>query len=154
MSSDVPPKDSSDHRREIDDLTGFEILADFGKFRHRNDIFCRALWDENVTSQKVMDFYLGYFMPRAKARFLSLPAANIKIRDRGMLAPGFYADLAIFDPDLIQDHATFDKPHQLATGMVHVFVNGQQVLRDGEHTGATPGRVVRGPGWVGWTDQE
>lgn len=68
MSSDVPPKDSSDHRREIDDLTGFEILADFGKFRHRNDIFCRALWDENVTSQKVMDFYLGYFMPRAKAR--------------------------------------------------------------------------------------
>lgn len=93
-------------------------------------------------------------LAEAIRRLTSLPAANIKIRDRGMLAPGFYADLAIFDPDLIQDHATFDKPHQLATGMVHVFVNGQQVLRDGEHTGATPGRVVRGPGWVGWTDQE
>ena len=72
MNSSVPPKDPPidvvDYRRDIDELTGFEILADFEKFRHRNDIFCRALWDENVTSQKVMDFYLGYFMPRAKAR--------------------------------------------------------------------------------------
>ena len=56
----------------------------------------------------------------------------------------------VFDPDKIIDHATFDKPHQYATGVVHVFVNGQQVLRDGEHTGALPGRVVRGPGWSGW----
>jgi N-acyl-D-amino-acid deacylase len=55
----------------------------------------------------------------------------------------------VFDPDTIQDHATFVDPHQYATGMVHVFVNGQQVLKDGEHTGATPGRVVRGPGWNG-----
>jgi N-acyl-D-amino-acid deacylase len=55
----------------------------------------------------------------------------------------------VFDPARIQDHATFDKPHQLATGVVHVFVNGTQVLRDGEHTGAKPGRVVRGPGWKG-----
>ncbi len=91
-------------------------------------------------------------LAEAIRRLTSLPAANIKIRDRGSLAPGFYADLAIFDPDKIQDHATFAEPHQLATGMVHVFVNGEQVLRDGEHTGAMPGRVVRGPGWTGWQD--
>ena len=56
----------------------------------------------------------------------------------------------VFDPARVQDHATFEKPHQYATGMVHVLVNGVPVLRDGEHTGATPGRVVRGPGWKGW----
>ena len=56
----------------------------------------------------------------------------------------------IFDPKTISDHATFDKPHQYSTGVVHVFVNGVQVLRDGEHTGAKPGQVVRGPGWTGW----
>jgi N-acyl-D-amino-acid deacylase len=55
----------------------------------------------------------------------------------------------VFDPATIQDHATFVKPHQYATGVLHVFVNGVQVLEDGEHTGATPGRVVRGPGWTG-----
>ncbi len=57
------------------------------------------------------------------------------------------ADIVIFDPGQIQDHATFEKPHQYSTGVRHVFVNGVQVLRDGEHTGATPGRVVRGPGY-------
>jgi dTDP-4-amino-4,6-dideoxygalactose transaminase len=62
---------------------------------------------------------------------------------------GNFADLAIFDPNTIQDNATFDKPLQFATGMKHVYVNGEQVLKDGEHTGATPGRVVRGPGWKG-----
>jgi len=60
---------------------------------------------------------------------------------------GYYADVNVFDPEKIQDHATFEKPHQYATGMSHVFVNGVQVLKDGEHTGARPGRVVRGPGW-------
>jgi N-acyl-D-amino-acid deacylase len=83
-------------------------------------------------------------------RLTSLPATNLKLRDRGRLVPGHFADLAVFDPAAIQDHATFDKPHQLATGMVHVFVNGVQVLADGEHTGAKPGQVVRGPGWTGW----
>ena len=77
----------------------------------------------------------------------SLPAGNLGIRDRGALRAGHHADLAIFDPATIRDHATFERPHQYATGMRHVFVNGTQVLRDGEHTGATPGRVVRGPGW-------
>jgi N-acyl-D-amino-acid deacylase len=91
-------------------------------------------------------------VPLAEAirRLTSLPAENLKLRDRGRLAPGHYADLAVFDFAKVQDHATYDRPHQLATGMVHVFVNGVQVLAEGQHTGATPGQVVRGPGWTGW----
>ena len=85
-------------------------------------------------------------------KMTSLPAANIGIRERGQLKAGFFADIVVFDPDAVQDHATFAKPLQYATGVEHVFVNGEQVLRDGEHTGATPGRVVRGPGWAGWND--
>ena len=80
-------------------------------------------------------------------KLTSLPASNLKIKKRGSLKTGYFADLAIFDPKTIQDHATFEKPMQYATGMQHVFVNGEQVLKDGEHTGATPGKVVRGPGW-------
>ena len=82
-------------------------------------------------------------------KLTSLPASNLKIKKRGALKTGYFADLAIFDPNTIQDNATFDKPLQFATGMKHVYVNGEQVLKDGEHTGATPGRVVRGPGWKG-----
>ena len=85
-------------------------------------------------------------LEEAIRKLTSLPAKNLKIDRRGMLQEGYYADLAVFDPDKIQDHATYDKPHQYATGMVHVFVNGVQVLKDGEHTGATPGRIVLGPG--------
>ena len=85
-------------------------------------------------------------------KMTSLPAANIGIRERGQLTAGFFADIVVFDPDAVQDHATFAKPLQYATGVEHVFVNGEQVLKDGEHTGATPGRVVRGPGWAGWKD--
>ena len=87
-------------------------------------------------------------LEEAVRKLTSLPAANLKIKGRGALKPGFYADLVIFDPAKVEDHSTFDNPHQYSTGMVHVFVNGVQVLKDGEHTGATPGRVVRGPGWV------
>jgi N-acyl-D-amino-acid deacylase len=86
----------------------------------------------------------------AVRRLTSLPAANLKLRRRGSLRPGFYADLVAFDPARVGDLATFERPHQYAVGVVHVFVNGAQVLRDGEHTGAKPGRVVRGPGWKGW----
>lgn len=82
-------------------------------------------------------------------RLTSLPAENLKLRNRGKLKPGYLADVVVFDPDSIRDHATFDKPHQYSTGVDHVFVNGTQVLRNGIHTGAKPGRVVRGPGWVG-----
>ncbi|MFQ5791040.1 MAG: amidohydrolase family protein [Acidobacteriota bacterium] len=80
-------------------------------------------------------------------RLTSLPAGHLKIRDRGRLAPHYYADVVVFDPNTIRDHATYEEPHQYSTGVVHVWVNGEQVLRYGEHTGATPGRVVRGPGW-------
>lgn len=83
----------------------------------------------------------------AVRRLTVLPAANLGIRDRGALRTGYYADLAIFDPATIADRATFEAPHAYAVGMRHVFVNGGQVLADGEPTGATPGRVVRGPGW-------
>jgi N-acyl-D-amino-acid deacylase len=86
-------------------------------------------------------------MEEAIRKLTALPASNLKIQKRGQLVPGYYADLAIFDPAKIQDHATFENPHQYSTGMVHVFVNGIQVLKDGEHTGAKPGKVVRGPGW-------
>ena len=83
-------------------------------------------------------------------KLTKLPATNLGIRDRGELRESFHADIAIFDPDQVQDHATFDDPHQYSTGMVHVLVNGVSVLRDGEHTGALPGQVVRGNGWTGW----
>lgn len=86
-------------------------------------------------------------LAEAIRKLTSLPASNLKIKKRGSLTPGYFADIAIFDPTKIQDHATFEKPHQYSTGMVHVFVNGTQVLENGEHTNAKPGRVVRGPGW-------
>jgi N-acyl-D-amino-acid deacylase len=88
-------------------------------------------------------------VPLAEAirRLTSFPAANLRIRDRGRLAKGFYADVVVFDPEKIEDRATFEQPHQYAEGVRHVFVNGEQVVRDGEHTGALPGRVVRGPGY-------
>jgi N-acyl-D-amino-acid deacylase len=90
-------------------------------------------------------------IPLAEAirRLTSLPAANLKLPKRGALRPGFFADVVVFDSTRIQDHATFAEPHQYATGVVDVLVNGTQVLQDGEHTGAKPGRVVRGPGWKG-----
>lgn len=91
-------------------------------------------------------------LEEAIRKLTSLPATNLKLRSRGSLQPGYIADVVVFDADAITDHATFEEPHQYATGMVHVFVNGQQVLRDGEHTGELPGRVVRGPGWTGWPD--
>jgi len=86
-------------------------------------------------------------LEEAIRKLTSLPASNLKIKKRGSLNEGYFADLAIFNPETIQDHATFAEPHQLSTGMVHVLVNGEQVLKDGEHTGATPGKVVRGPGY-------
>lgn len=78
-----------------------------------------------------------------------LPATNLGIAKRGALRPGYYADIVIFDPLTIQDHATFEDPHQLSTGVTDVWVNGVQVLKNSEHTGKFPGRAVRGPGWTG-----
>jgi len=83
-------------------------------------------------------------------RLTSLPATNLGIRQRGSLKAGYYGDVVVFDPATIQDHSTYERPDQLATGVDDVFVNGVQVLKGGKHTGAKPGRVVRGPGWTGW----
>jgi N-acyl-D-amino-acid deacylase len=103
------------------------------------------------TFARLLGKYVGeeklILLEEAIRRLTSLPASNLRIARRGRLAPGYLADVVVFDPATIQDHATFDRPHQYATGVVHVLVNGVQVLRDGEHTGAMPGRVVRGPGW-------
>jgi N-acyl-D-amino-acid deacylase len=91
-------------------------------------------------------------LEEAIRRLTSLPAENLKLRGRGKLEAGMFAEVVVFDPATVTDHATFEEPHQLAEGMVHVFVNGEQVLKDGEHTGALPGKVVRGPGWTGWSE--
>lgn len=79
----------------------------------------------------------------------SLPAENLKLDRRGRLKEGYFADVVVFDPARITDHATYDRPHQYATGVEAVLVNGTLVLDRGEHTGAKPGRAVRGPGWAG-----
>jgi len=79
-------------------------------------------------------------------RLSALPATNLELDHRGFIKEGMFADVVIFDPATITDRATFEKPHQYASGMKHVFVNGTQVLADGEHTGATPGRALWGPG--------
>ena len=88
-------------------------------------------------------------LEEAVRRLTSLSTSNLGIPDRGLLAEGYYADVVVFDPETIEDHATFEEPHQYSTGVQHVFVNGGQVLRDGEPTGVMSGRVVRGPGWTG-----
>ena len=80
-------------------------------------------------------------------RLTGLAATNLKIEKRGYLKEGYFADVVIFDPQTIQDKATYTDPHEYAEGVEHVFVNGKQVLKDGNHTGAMPGRVVRGPGY-------
>jgi len=91
-------------------------------------------------------------LEEAIKRMTSLPAENLKLKRRGRLEEGCFADIVIFDPEKIKDNATYDKPHQYSEGVRDVFVNGVQVLKDGEHTGEKPGRVVRGPGWKGWKE--
>ncbi|MBK8000292.1 MAG: D-aminoacylase [Verrucomicrobia bacterium] len=102
--------------------------------------FARVL-GKYVRDEKILS------MQEAIRRLTSFPAETLKLDRRGKLQPGYFADVVVFDPKKIQDHATFEQPHQYATGVTHVFVNGVQVLKDGEHTGAKPGRFVRGPGW-------
>jgi len=102
----------------------------------------RYVRDEHVTT-------LAYAIRRLSA----LPAQNLKLRDRGELEAGDFADIVIFDPAAIADHATFDAPQQFATGVRDVFVNCVQVLKNSEHTGAKPGQVVKGPGWAGWQNE-
>jgi N-acyl-D-amino-acid deacylase len=96
-----------------------------------------------VREEKIMT------LQEAVRRMTTLPATNLKLVKRGSLKVGNYADVVVFDPAQVQDKATFEMPHQYAQGIDHVFVNGVQVLNNGNHTGATPGRSVRGPGWKG-----
>jgi N-acyl-D-amino-acid deacylase len=123
-------------------------LAAAGVFLRRNPhpraygSFARVL-AKYVREEKIIT------LAEAVRKLSGLPAENLRLDRRGLLKEGYFADVVVFDPDAVQDHATFVDPHQYATGILHVFVNGEQVLRDGEHTGATPGRVVRGPGWTG-----
>lgn len=123
-----------------------ESLAPEGVFLKSNPhpraygTFARLL-GKYVRDEKVIP------LEEAIRRLTSLPAENLGLKKRGRLAPGAMADVVIFDPAAVQDRATYADPHQYSTGVIHVFVNGVQVLRNGEHTGAMPGRVVRGPGW-------
>jgi N-acyl-D-amino-acid deacylase len=103
--------------------------------------FARVL-GKYVRDEKVLP------MSDAIHRLSGLPAANLGLDHRGFLKEGMFADVVVFDPATIADHATFEKPHQYATGVKHVFVNGMQVIKDGEHTSAKPGRALSGPGKV------
>jgi N-acyl-D-aspartate/D-glutamate deacylase len=87
-------------------------------------------------------------LEEAVRKMTSAVARRLSIQDRGLLQEGLYADIAVFDPRTIIDHATYEQPHQLSTGVMYVFVNGVAVVRDGKHTGALPGQIVRGPGYV------
>ena len=102
-------------------------------------IFSRVL-GKYVRDEKVLT------LPEAVRRLSGFPAANLGLDHRGLLQEGMYADVVVFDPAKISDRATFQKPHQYAVGMKHVFVSGVQVIKNGEHTGAKPGRALSGPG--------
>ena len=104
----------------------------YGNFARVLGKYCR---DEKILS-----------LPEAIRRLSAQPAQNLELDHRGTLKEGMFADVVVFDPKTITDHATFDKPHQYATGMKHVFVNGVQVIKDGEHTNAKPGRALWGAG--------
>jgi N-acyl-D-amino-acid deacylase len=121
-------------------MSDHKFFEDWGAHPRAYGTFARVL-AKYVRDEKLLT------LEEAVRRMTSLPASNLKIEKRGWLRTGYFADIAIFDPDKIQDHATFENPKQYATGVVHVFVNGVQVLKNGEHTGARPGRVVYGPGW-------
>jgi N-acyl-D-amino-acid deacylase len=88
-------------------------------------------------------------LPEAIRKLSAQPARNLSLANRGMLKPGYFADVVIFDPKTIQDHATYTNPHQLATGVSYVLVNGKIALKDGVATGAHSGRFVRGRAWTG-----
>jgi N-acyl-D-amino-acid deacylase len=121
-------------------MSDIKIFEDWGTHPRAYGTFARFL-GKYVRDEKLIP------MEEAIRRLTLLPATNLKIKKRGKLEAGYYADIAIFNAATIKDHATFEDPKQYAEGMVHVFVNGTAVLLNGEHTGATPGRIVRGPGY-------
>lgn len=120
-------------------MSDAKVFSDWGTHPRAYGTFARVLGNY-VREEKLVS------LEDAIRRMTSLPAANLAIKKRGSLKSGYFADIAIFNPNTVQDLATYEEPRQYATGMVHVFVNGIQVLRNGEHTGAKPGQIVRGPG--------
>lgn len=116
------------------------IFAEWGTHPRAYGTFARVL-GHYVREEKLVS------LEEAIRRMTSLPANNLMIQKRGSLKAGYFADVVIFDPNTIRDVATYDNPKQYATGMVHVFVNGTHVLRQGNHTRALPGRVIRGKGY-------
>jgi N-acyl-D-amino-acid deacylase len=116
------------------------IFADWGTHPRAYGTFARFL-GKYVREEKIVPLEEGI------RRLTNLPATNLKLQKRGKLTRGHFADIVIFNADSISDRATFEKPKIYATGVKHVFVNGVQVLDNGEHTGAKPGRVIRGQGW-------
>jgi N-acyl-D-amino-acid deacylase len=121
-------------------MSDAKVFDGWGTHPRAYGTFARVL-GKYVREEKILT------LEEAIRRLTSLPASNLKLENRGLLKSGYFADLAIFDPALIADHATFEDPKQYATGMVHVFVNGVHVLKQGNHTGAKPGRVIYGPGY-------
>jgi N-acyl-D-amino-acid deacylase len=121
-------------------MSDAEIFKDWGTHPRAYGTFARFL-GKYVREEKIVP------LREAIRRLTSLPATNLKIKKRGKLTPGYFADVVIFNPDSIRDKATFESPKEYAEGVQHVFVNGVQVLENGEHTGTKPGRVIRGPGW-------
>jgi N-acyl-D-amino-acid deacylase len=117
-----------------------EIFKDWGTHPRAYGTFARLL-GKYVREEKLIT------MEEAIRRLTLLPATNVRIKKRGKLEAGYFADIAIFNPATIKDLATYEEPKQYAEGMVHVFVNGVPVLMEGEHTGATPGRIIRGSGY-------
>ena len=121
-------------------MSDLPVFSEWGTHPRAYGTFARVLGkysrDEKLIS-----------LSEAIRRMTSLPATNLHVAKRGCLKPGYFADLIVFDANTVRDLATYDNPKQYAVGMMHVFVNGTQVLRQGEHTGAKPGRIIRGPGW-------
>lgn len=115
-------------------------FLDFNAHPRAYGTFARVL-GKYVREEKVVS------LSDAIRKLSKLPASNLKLQKRGELKPGYFADVVIFNPDSIADHATFEKPHAYATGVLDVFVNGKQVIKNGDHTGAKPGRFIKGPGY-------
>ena len=121
-------------------MSDAKIFADWGTHPRAYGTFARVL-GKYVREEKLLT------LEEAIRRLTGLPASNLKLEKRGLLRPGYFGDVAIFDPAKINDLATFEDPKKYAVGMTHVFVNGVQVLNHGEHTGLRPGRIIRGHGY-------
>lgn len=138
-------------RRQIQ-IPWMSFGSDGGTFAAEGDVLNRMMhpraWGNfaRLLGKYVRDQQL-ISLEEAIYRLTGLPAENLKLRKRGFLREGYYADIVVFDPETIRDHATFENPHQYATGVEHVFVNGLQVLKNGSHTEEKSGRFIKGPGY-------